>query len=389
MIKTKIFRANPKYKLVPYENLTPTHQNNLSQLRADPDFFGVLLPNENLGLTIKAICHQTAQLYKNLQYPGKIPKETISSLGEETNTTIKKLLLDGILELQTEKGFVSGAEVCSIFEPEKDLTNNGNKLSQLSIKAIEYAEKLNITDVTKLSARLYFYNRFPLSTKRNQAFSNQKDTLKYLNLHPQGKYYHLLEKYWEPVKPPNKYGDYWSIWQSTYNHKSIQKKQWRYKLYISTNIESQKEILGEVIGILSETETHSLKFAKQMSGLLRADNFIAYFNTLESLQNTAKKLASAFANIPGQGVPFTAEITSGGLLSWGMDPPRDKYHPNWQEKESWRLWITNRLASAIIAAKSHKNTDLKPGKFALKRLSLEGIDTTNWIPSISLLNSYE
>ena len=72
-----------------------------------------------------------------------------------------------------------------------------------------------------------------------------------------------------------------------------------------------------------------------------------------------------------------------------MDPPRDKYQANWQEKESWRLWITNRLASAIIAAKSHKNTDLKPGKFALKRLSLEGIDTTNWIPSISLLNSYE
>ena len=66
MFKTKIFRANPKYKLVPYENLTPTHQNNLSQLRADPDFFGVLLPNENSGLTIQDLRKDT--IYSALQF---------------------------------------------------------------------------------------------------------------------------------------------------------------------------------------------------------------------------------------------------------------------------------------------------------------------------------
>ncbi|MEB3342234.1 hypothetical protein [Okeania sp.] len=382
MIQTTIFRANQKYKLVPYENLTPNEQNNLSQLREDPDFFGVLLPNENSGLTIKAICHQTAKLYQNLHHPGKIPKEIISSLGENTNTTIEKLLLDSILELQTENGFVSGAEAYSILEPEKYSPNNGSKLAQLSMKAIEYAEKLNITDVTKLSARLYFYNRLPLTPKRHQAFSTPEYLVKYLHLHPDGKHYHLLEKHWEPVKVTNKYGDYWSLWRSRHDQTPTDKKQWRYKLYVSTNIEFQKEILGEVIAILSDTETRSLKFAKKISGLLRPDNFIAYFYTLENLQNTAEKLASALTNIPAQGVPFTAEITSGGLLSWGIDPPQDKYQPNWQEKESWRLWITNRLASAIIAAKSNKNTDLEPRIFALKRLSLEGIDTTNWIPSI-------
>jgi hypothetical protein len=71
------------------------------------------------------------------------------------------------------------------------------------------------------------------------------------------------------------------------------------------------------------------------------------------------------------------------LLSWGIDPPRQKGALSWQERESWRLWITNRLATAILAAKKTQSDGLEPWRFALERLRLENVDTETWTPLAS------
>jgi hypothetical protein len=80
-------------------------------------------------------------------------------------------------------------------------------------------------------------------------------------------------------------------------------------------------------------------------------------------------------------VPFTAEIAGGGLLSWGVDPPPAVgLGPAAGEgRMSWRLWLTHRLARALIAAVAAAEA-MEPWRFAIERLRLEGIDTDSWTP---------
>jgi hypothetical protein len=83
-------------------------------------------------------------------------------------------------------------------------------------------------------------------------------------------------------------------------------------------------------------------------------------------------------------VPFSAEITADGLLSWGMDPPGTQRVLAWQEPESWRLWVVRRLAAAMIAAQSDPGSTMTPAEFALERLRHEGVDVEGWTPAASI-----
>jgi len=86
---------------------------------------------------------------------------------------------------------------------------------------------------------------------------------------------------------------------------------------------------------------------------------------------------------PAHGVPFTAALDDEGLLSWGVDPPASVQLLEWQPRESWRLWLTNRLANALLTAKRAPATATQrsPWQYALDRVRLEGIDIDTWTPS--------
>jgi hypothetical protein len=116
-------------------------------------------------------------------------------------------------------------------------------------------------------------------------------------------------------------------------------------------------------------------------GLLRPDKIVAYFPDFERLAKAAEAVSARLGGVPAQGVPFTSEIGGDGLLSWGMDPPASELAA-WGGRESWRLWLTHRLARALLAARSAEG--LEPWRFALERVRLEGIDTASWTPAASL-----
>ncbi len=44
------------------------------------------------------------------------------------------------------------------------------------------------------------------------------------------------------------------------------------------------------------------------------------------------------------------------------------------------MWITNRVAVAMIGARQSPNGRLAPWRFALERLRLDAIDTDTWTP---------
>ena len=57
----------------------------------------------------------------------------------------------------------------------------------------------------------------------------------------------------------------------------------------------------------------------------------------------------SLGSCPAHGVPFTAEISPDGLLSWGADPPGRSFSDG-ADSTSWRMWVTRRLAEYLTVA---------------------------------------
>jgi uncharacterized SAM-binding protein YcdF (DUF218 family) len=77
-----------------------------------------------------------------------------------------------------------------------------------------------------------------------------------------------------------------------------------------------------------------------------------------------------------------------------VDPPASE-RPLAGGRESWRLWLTHRLARALLAARAARAsgpttgstagaTAAEPWQIALERLRLEGVSTETWTPGSGL-----
>lgn len=126
------------------------------------------------------------------------------------------------------------------------------------------------------------------------------------------------------------------------------------------------------------------KVGRDVYGLLRPDKIVVYFREFADLQETGASILEKLERCPAHGVPFTAELAGEGLLSWGIDPPMEKHSVPWLERESWRLRICNRLATALLLAKASTRSGISAQRFAMDRLRLEGIDTETWTPTHGL-----
>jgi hypothetical protein len=164
-----------------------------------------------------------------------------------------------------------------------------------------------------------------------------------------------------------------------------------WKLYVSPAPETLADGFGRILDALAAARTPQFKIGADAAGLLRPDKMVAYFPSFERLAAAAEALTERLGGTPAQGVPFTSEIAGDGLLSWGVDPPAESSN-QWSGRESWRLWLTHRLAVALLAGKlagksSAKNAEVagvEPWRFALERLRLEGVDTDSWTPGGTL-----
>ncbi|MBV7329547.1 hypothetical protein KFU94_15130 [Chloroflexi bacterium TSY] len=386
------FRANPCYELVLYDHLPSNQKEILRELDQDPDFYGILQPQEQSGLGIKSVCRDTALLYFTLQHPGRLPAYVRELFGEQCIQAIAQLVLDDVLEVERDGTFVSGSDASGLFRDGGSIAGDRKplgKIARLSVQALQYAQALDIRDVIKLSARLYFYNRWPASPYWHSAFSTPNAVANHLKITSTDSSQSILERNWSRVSPPPPY-DGWLTWASrTMPSRSQNNDVGVCKLYISPECRHIRDAFHTTVEVLTDSAASRFKIGKDIYGLLRPDKIVAYFGSFEEMEATAHQLAHKLEDCPAHGVPFTVEIAGDGLLSWGVDPPRKEQGPNWYGPESWRLWITNRLATSMLAAKQSRTTPLKtdevtpiePWQFALERLRLEGVDTETWTPA--------
>jgi hypothetical protein len=373
------FRTNPEYEQVSLDRLAPEQRKTLRHLTRDPDCYGVLIPRKGSRRESKVVSRETAPILLTLTDAGRIPAYARSLPANQCNLILARLVLDGLLEMLHEGRFVCGPEAYDLIYDASPSNVTQGFLTRLAQEALEYAEALDVEDTDLLSARLYFYNRVPLSPLWKRRFPEREFVARYLDLENRGANRRLLGDSWEEMKLTSPL-DVWFRWEARCDRALMMELRRMYKLYLSPRPEFVREAFRALVHVLADVRAHHFKIANNAVNLLRPDKIVIYFWTFENLNEAATLIATRLAGCPVQGVPFTAGITQDGLLSWGIDPAADNSHATSPRWESWRLWTTNRLATGLLAAKRAKTNGLEPWRFALERLHLEGIDTDTWAP---------
>jgi hypothetical protein len=380
------FRANPDYEFVRLEKLSEEQQKTLAALGNDPEFSGLLIPNSGKGLTTKAVCHETAALLDMVRQPGRLPLQVLNLIGEDGRVTLGKLVLDGILQIADGSRWLSGPSACKPMGP-VSADRSESRLRQLSLEALQHAASLKSVDAVELCSTLYQFNTLPLSPAWLQQFPDESAVEECLQIGTGGANRVLLERYWSRVRPQVETRA-WLSWTSRTFSAASAERSLGYKLYLSPLPFAIRDAFSAWLPVISAAGAHHFKIGADARGLLRPDKMVAYFNDRASLEHAAARISQELRGCPQHGVPFTAGFSNSALLSWGSDPPFENALPVWLQRQSWRQWITQRLGCALAVAKREPRGTTSAWDFALLRLGLEGVDTTEWTLSSTARQSY-
>jgi len=376
-LRTARLRANPAYELVLFDRLSATEQQALEALGRDPEGYGVLRPRAEGALSLKSVTRDTALLWLTLREPGPLPNYAARQLGDDCERMTGQMILDGILEIEAEGKMLSGPAALAILGQHRDEGDNQGTIAGLSRRALQYAAALEIPDALGLASRLYGYNSVAATPRWRQRWPNTAAIERELGIERGG--WAALLPGWTRVG----WGDAWIAWNS--GDAKPQRSEAICKLYVSPKCESLRAAFQEAAAAVAACHGIHLKVGASIYGLLRPDKMVGYFRERADLQEAAARILERLAGCPAQGVPFTAEAGGEGLLSWGVDPERDRYAVPWLERESWRARICNQLATALIQARTSGCEDADAAcRFARERLRLEGIDDATWAPTREL-----
>lgn len=362
------FRANPAYQLVAYDRLAAEEQAQLGQLAEDANFYGVLLKENE----VKAVDPETALLLMTLREPGTIPTYVRHQFAHKTNHAIVQLVLDDLLQIQVEDAFLSGAAAHAIvYQKDANRSSATHPLASLAHDALQYAQALPTATPEQLAQRLYLYNIIPFSAQWQRQLSSETAVKSWLGING------WLDQAWHQLAAESLPG--WRGWR----HRQATVGTLPYKLYVSPTPDQLPTVFRPIVDIFAKHRVATFKIGKDAHGILRPDKMVAYFPNFEQLAAVSQALQSELTGCHAQGVPFTAPIDADGLLSWGMDPPAEAQIFAGETRESWRFWICQQLATALITAQTDNQT-IQPWQFALDRLHVSGVDTQRWLPAQSI-----
>lgn len=344
------FQINQEY------DLQPISERSIGLLQSQGQSqFSAVIRSKHTGVG-KMVCSQTANLLMLLQEQEMISEDFLAS--KDLEVVLARFVLDDILRIHWNGQFMGGPSAwVALFEGEIPEP----KRNCLSIAALRYAQALRLGDTLQLSRRMYAYNCAPVTCFWRKRIPDCEAVLRFIG--------------GNSAKRQLAHSHGWLAWQ-------VKNWQWQqdkplYKLYLSPQIIALEECWQKALPVFHASNAVALKIGADAYGLLRPDKIVAHFECQEALMETADELEKSLDGFPAQGVPFTAALDKAGLLSWGADLPSTN-------QESWRSWITYRLANAIIAA-SQVNLPIEPWQYAMERLQLDGVNTRDWMPTQMLL----
>lgn len=351
-------------------------RDRLQDLRADPDFFGIAAVPRH-GESLKSIDVTLAGVLSELRSPAQLPERAGSHLLADGGKPLLRLLLDDFLQVDTGDGFIGGPATLELLPSLRDVSSSLGALASLTDHALRHAATVRVHGVEQTAERLYSYNTAPETPRLRATFDSASSVARAFKLVGRTRLAHAIAERWHG--PPRFADDTW--WSFDTHTASVPNERLRYKVYLSPRIDVLARAIDVAIPILGLHRCPAFKLGGTMHQLLRPDKFVAYFVDRAQMQDAASALANAMMALPSQGVPFSAAVGDGTIVSWGIDPPADSRPLSWQERDSWRTWVTRRLARYLVIARHYSTARVKPWEFARVRLQLDGVDTDRWAPS--------
>ena len=230
-VKGAVLRANPDYELVPLERLPANERSLVVPEASESDVYRVFRPRQGSGLPTRAVTLQEiALLLLTLQKPGPPPHYFVAAYGEMADDTLAALILDGLLQLKTGSVFACGPEAHRHLDIASRDSGEG-LLSRLSMEALQYAQALDAESVLALAARLYCFNRVPLSPRWCREIPTPEAAVDFLGLSSEKGVGPMLARHWQRVGRTPAI-DQWFIWRSAQADTLPSGESPRYKLYL-------------------------------------------------------------------------------------------------------------------------------------------------------------
>lgn len=369
------FRWNPLYSFQPIDNWRASESR--TGIPHNADVVAVLNP-ASPKLDTQLAGAKIAMLHEALARPALLPNRLISTFSQaaDCNAMLAVLVLDQVIQIESDEGFLSGADAHGAVFGARSVPLPNDVPGRLSIAGVKYGQNIRLPDPIRLSARLYCYNRAPASPRWKGKLSSPDRVLAFLGLGANGVNRDRLRAHWICGEGEHTVAG-WSFWR--FKTRARLPEALGYKLYVSPGSEHLPEALGVVIEVLTEIQAPAFKVGSDIFGVLRPDKLVAYFSHSADMLEAGGRISAKLSAMPAQGVPFTRSLDPTGMVSWGMDPPAQARPFPWSGK-SWRFWVTERLATALIAASRQDSGRIEPWRFALDRAFLDGIDTQSWGP---------
>jgi hypothetical protein len=241
------------------------------------------------------------------------------------------------------------------------------RLARLSLAGLQHAQALGGASVEALAARLYSWNRLPVSAWRRVAW--QADILQAEASAAAGQDWVLVA-----AGPPA--GPWWA-WRPRARSADAAGGGW--KLYVSPQPAQLGDAVRVTLAACSELPVASLKYGGDAQGMLRPDKLVVHFETKEAMHLAAERISPLLAGCPVHGVPFSGELGGDGLVSYGCDPPPGSAAS--RTGLSWRGWITWRLAEALA---NPAGAECEPWQAALDHVAQAGVDPATWAPAADI-----
>ncbi len=383
LISEARLRSNRAYELVLLDRLEPDERERITE-EADghPAPYGLLRPVPDSGLEPRVVSTDTALLFMTLTVPGPCPEYVRTGSADHLASSLSRLVLDGILEVEVDGVFRSGAAGWAPLASSGTETRRGGRTAELAEEAIRYGQALVAlapVPVELVATRLYMYGRRPVTPALHRQMSRDAifgGASKALRLA-------WVETHQASPDSP------WRSWQPRLLGTRRPRSSVSFKLYVSPTTETLPRAVAAVATALADAPgVTGFKVGRTVDGIARPDKMVAYFSSLEELYGGAHRVLAETGDCSPHGVPFTAGVTDDGLLSWAIDPPHRS--TDRAPRSSWRTWVTMRLAEYLLDARVGAAPDGpdtgEAWQVALARLALDGVDTGSWVPDPRLFD---
>jgi hypothetical protein len=372
-------RANPNVQFKLLDTMSPSERAQMGTAAEDPELYAMLI-RTGRPERVQLVSAEVALMFLSLREPGRIPQRFL-----DDEPAVIRLILDHILEVEKDEHWISGSGWWTFSaadgEEHPDTAATERETVRLSLAALLYGQALQLADATVLAGRLYAYNRVPCSPDWYDSLTHQT-VEEYSGLSESLQKGYLGQGWYPDQDSASPWALYRSHRPGTSHHVGG-----TFKLYISPAVGALSEAVPAVISLLDRTRASAFKLARTSEGLLRPDKLVVYFSEFEDLHEFASRVSDRIRGLPTQPVPFTSGIDREGMVSWAMDPPSETYPVAGRERISWRIWVTDRLARALVDAQQESVPQMPPSRAAVLRIAAEGVDVKSWCPSSALMQA--